>query len=190
MNENYVINGVKYVEVDRKAEVGEKVLVVNAKKVGRDQCAFDNGHVTSVIATSNENYVTVKPCAKIYDSEYRVLEECCVEATANNPQSMLDLIANLARRVTSLEQQLRDTQRNVETWAERTESIIHTLQSPAPWATQEDLAEVMSLARSNESDIRTLDERTQQSTNADRSGAKLLADAFEALARYEAVIRR
>jgi hypothetical protein len=48
---------------------------------------------------------------------------------------LLDLLANLANRVHSLEQQLRDTQRNLETFAEQTES--------------------------NSKDIAMLDERTQ-----------------------------
>jgi predicted RNase H-like nuclease (RuvC/YqgF family) len=45
---------------------------------------------------------------------------------------MLELIANLSRRVHSLEQQLAATQRNIETWAERTENIIYTLESTKP----------------------------------------------------------
>ena len=49
------------------------------------------------------------------------------EDVKKSPEQVIDIIANLARRVTSLEQQLRDTQRNVETWAELTESNTHDI---------------------------------------------------------------
>jgi Mg2+ and Co2+ transporter CorA len=52
-----------------------------------------------------------------------------------NENYVIDVIANLARRVSSLERQLADTQRNLETFAEQTES--------------------------NTQDIAMLDERTQ-----------------------------
>ncbi|MEH7521707.1 hypothetical protein V7149_00270 [Bacillus sp. JJ1503] len=58
------------------------------------------------------------------------------------PDKVIELLANLARRVTSLEQQLKDAQGNVERQAQ-------------------ELAEVKHLAVSNEKDIAALDERTQ-----------------------------
>jgi hypothetical protein len=45
-----------------------------------------------------------------------------VEDVKQSPDKVIDIIANLARRVTSLESQLRATQRNLETFAEQTES--------------------------------------------------------------------
>jgi peptidoglycan hydrolase CwlO-like protein len=60
-----------------------------------------------------------------------------------NENYVIDVIANLANRVHSLEQQLRDTQSNVEKLAE-------------------ELATVKHLADSNEQGIAMLDERTQQ----------------------------
>jgi hypothetical protein len=59
----------------------------------------------------------------------------------DSPQ-VIDLLANLASRVNSLEQQLRDTQRNVERQAE-------------------ELATLRYLGASNEEDIAMLDERSQ-----------------------------
>ncbi|PFP30235.1 hypothetical protein COJ96_05855 [Bacillus sp. AFS073361] len=61
--------------------------------------------------------------------------------------SVVEMLANLARRVTSLEQQLAATQRNLETFAEQTES--------------------------NSEDIRTLDERTQYRTLAKEMARRL-----------------
>lgn len=52
------------------------------------------------------------------------------------------LIANLARRVASLERQLADTQRNLERQAEELEEVRHTQQSPSPWATKEEVIEL------------------------------------------------
>ena len=52
------------------------------------------------------------------------------------------MLANLARRVTSLESQLRDTQRNAEMLAEELMSLKY-------------------LTQSNEGDIRMIDQRTQ-----------------------------
>jgi hypothetical protein len=134
MRKTHVIDGKKYVEVGRKAEVGDYVLVTEfsneivreIRKVVRlsrfngdfyldepidEETYFDN---------NDDRYRTVKPVES---------EECC------DNTKVTDLLANLARRVSSLEQQLRDTQRNLETFAEQTES--------------------------NSEDIRTLDARTQ-----------------------------
>lgn len=48
-------------------------------------------------------------------------------AEAGNDKSVIDLLANLARRVTSLERQLTDTQRNLEKFAQQTESNTHDI---------------------------------------------------------------
>jgi TolA-binding protein len=70
--------------------------------------------------------------------------ECAEQAELSTvaDSQFLDLIANLARRVASLEQQLSATQGNVEKLAE-------------------ELANVKYLTESNEQDIAMLDERTQ-----------------------------
>jgi predicted nucleic acid-binding Zn-ribbon protein len=63
-----------------------------------------------------------------------------------NENYVVDIIANLARRVHSLESQLHDTQGNVEKLAE-------------------ELATVKHLVVSNEQDIAMLDERTMPKEN-------------------------
>lgn len=102
--------------------------------------------------------------APIGIDEYCVLEPIeneseplTVDETQASPE-VVELLANLARRVTQLEEQLRDTQRNVETFAQQTES--------------------------NSEDIRLLGERTTCDCTS-KSGAELLAEAFGALTRYE-----
>jgi uncharacterized protein YeeX (DUF496 family) len=60
----------------------------------------------------------------------------------NNEITIADVLANLVRRVNSLERQLRDTQRNVERQAE-------------------EIATLKYLGASNEEDIAMLDERSQ-----------------------------
>lgn len=163
MSKTHVIDGVTYVEVDRKAEVGEKVYI---SKVPSDYETFEKVFTVSkydddgdLLFEETSNYFT-------RHGDYVVLEPLeTVDESEASPQ-VIDMLANLARRlttaerrVTSLETQLRATQRNLETFAEQTES--------------------------NSEDIRTLYERTNEFTTTSKSGAKLLAEAFAALACYE-----
>jgi aspartate 1-decarboxylase len=116
--------------VERKAEVGDKVIVVNVDDLNSE--GYSAGHIDVATERWNNDHnnatgIDGETGITYFDTEYRVLEpvEPTVEATADNPDSMLDLMANLARRltaleqqearrVTSLEQQLRSTQDNVE----------------------------------------------------------------------------
>lgn len=60
----------------RKALEGEKIIITNAQKGERDRCPFNNGDVLEVVASNVENnYVHVKPFAKIYDDEYITTEK-------------------------------------------------------------------------------------------------------------------
>jgi hypothetical protein len=119
MSKTHVIDGVTYVEVDRKAEVGERVI---------DKSDGEIAEVLDLVTSTNSTYrFGVKIRANgiwIDDSEYYVLEPLPNKETPD----VADLLANLARRVVSLEHkieslcdQLRDTQRNLETFAEQTE---------------------------------------------------------------------
>jgi hypothetical protein len=132
----HVIDGVTYVEVDRKAKIGEKVLV---SKVPSDWETYGEVYTVSefdydedLLFEETDDYFT-------RHGDYVVLEPLeSEEVTVDSSQAseqVIEMLANLARRVTSLERQLADTQRNLETFAEQTES--------------------------NSEDIRTLDERTQ-----------------------------
>lgn len=57
----------------------------------------------------------------------REYDEVDRPAEAGDDKSVIDLLANLARRVTSLECQLTDTQRNLEKFAQQTESNTHDI---------------------------------------------------------------
>jgi hypothetical protein len=130
----HVIDGVTYVEVKRKAEVGEKVLIIDNTSSG-----FKEGHIGTVTSfVFNYEAVVLDGKYAHFHEDYYVLVETGEEATVDQTQAspaVIDMLANLARRVTQLESQLRATQRNLETFAEQTES--------------------------NTQDIAQLDERTQ-----------------------------
>lgn len=144
------IDGNRFQMVNRKAEIGEKVLIVNNEGIPghnglQGEVVFEyNGDV--LVDTESLDYFPY-----VFESEYRVLgpvdnadeELVGVDETQASPE-VLDLLANLARRVTaiervlktptpfatqaeitgvnkrldSVEQQLRDTQGNVERLAE------------------------------------------------------------------------
>jgi hypothetical protein len=148
----HVIDGVEYVEVDRKAKLGDKVVAIRYKG---DACK--PGDVLVCIASDYEDgSIDAKNLSEEHEDaffdtkydEYRVLVPAeqwppLTEDEAEAPSPTIeDLIANLARRVSSLETQLVDSQRNIERQAEELAALKH-------------------LAESNEEDIRTLDERTQ-----------------------------
>ncbi|MEK4970689.1 hypothetical protein MKX29_24095 [Cytobacillus sp. FSL R7-0696] len=158
------IDGERYRLVNRQAEVGEKVLIIGIHgehegDTGVVEYSHNDGSI-SINAGDGFGYFPY-----VYEEEYLVLESLkpveaeplTVDETQASPQ-VIDMLANLARRVTQLEEQLRDTQRNVETFAQ--------------------------LAESNSEDIRLLGERTTCDCTS-KSGAELLAEAFGALTRYE-----
>jgi archaellum component FlaC len=139
MSKTHVIDGVTYVEVERKADVGDYVTYVyNFRRddVVREVQDFDDEGVSF----EDNPYVDSDgiEISGLCHGAYVVLEPLETEAIP----SVTDLLANLARRVSSLEQQLSSTQTNVEKLAE-------------------ELANVKHLTESNEQDIAMLDERTQ-----------------------------
>lgn len=133
MSKTHVIDGKTYVGVERKAKVGEKVIDTSDGEV----C-----EVYGIAESSSDGYrmgVEITPNGIwISDSEYLVLvpvstedwpplTEPALELTANDirwqPDKVIDLLANLARRVSSLEQQLADTQGNVVRHGEELEAV-------------------------------------------------------------------
>jgi archaellum component FlaC len=139
MSKTHVIDGVTYVEVERKADVGDYVTYVyNFRRddVVREVQDFDDEGVSF----EDNPYVDSDgiEISGLCHGAYVVLEPLETEAIP----SVTDLLANLARRVSSLEQQLSSTQTNVEKLAE-------------------ELANVKHLTESNEQDIAMLDERTR-----------------------------
>jgi hypothetical protein len=111
MSKTHVIDGVTYVEVERRANVGEKII----DKI--------DGEIATVLGImgypsgKGRHGVEIRKNGEwVPDSEYHVLEPL------KETPDITDILANLANRVHSLEQQLRDAQRNLETFAEQTES--------------------------------------------------------------------
>jgi hypothetical protein len=175
----HVIDGVTCVEVDRKAQVGEKVIAVNY--LG-SECepgdvlictasgAYDDGSITASFKGDpddedeaffgmdmGDKYLVLEPVKPTLDE---LLSKCTPEnrheeVFAEEPQ-LLDLLANLARRVTSLETQLRGTQNNLEKQAEELANARHRLAKHADrFAAIEDKVEMLT------DDIVTLDSRSQ-----------------------------
>jgi hypothetical protein len=90
--------------------------------------------------------------------------------TPQSSPSVTDLLANLARRVSSLEQQLSDTQGNVEKLAEElagtnnvARKALTATGNHGGWLIRnaERFDKIEELLESNEQDIAMLDERTQ-----------------------------
>lgn len=179
------IDGKRYRMVDRKAEVGDKVIIVNAEDTSGK---YENGSVITAersCCTGVENDTVAdndsNPEGFIRYTEYRVLEpvytcdnceetlgesacsnrkggsycsaKCAdedeelvgVDSSQASPE-VLDLLANLARRVTSLEQQLRDTQGNVERFAQEIETSKQVVINTSN-VTVNDEADIRKVAR-------------------------------------------
>jgi hypothetical protein len=82
-------------------------------------------------------------------------EEVFVDESHASPQ-VIDIIANLARRITSLERQLVLTQNNVERQAEELENAKHRISKHANmFGVVEEKVEMLT------DDVITLDERSQ-----------------------------
>jgi hypothetical protein len=134
MSKTHVIDGVTYVEVEREAEVGDNVWLVNLK------CHTKLTEMNDIDGINED----------INCGDIKVLEP--LEA---DPQ-ITDLLANLARRVNSLEQQLKDTQGNVEKLAEELANTRHRVSKHTTMfgAVEERVGMLTD-------DIITLDERSQ-----------------------------
>jgi hypothetical protein len=138
MARSHVIDGVTYVEVDRYAKEGDKIISKLTEYVfdvilgGLHGKAFTQGGGY----ISKENYNVLEPLES---------EEVTVD-TSQASEQVIEMLANLARRVNSLERQLADTQKNVERQAEELEGVKYNAKKHIERLT---------------CDIITLDERTQ-----------------------------
>jgi hypothetical protein len=115
-----------------KANVGDLILVTNAMFPGGK---YSNGDIFEVIEVNEDNVRTSK--GALFNEEFEIVS-----------QNLLGVIANLARRVSSLEDQLRMTQGNVETLAQESANLSAKLN------------ETSELTEMALSDIVFLDERT------------------------------
>ncbi|WP_445684631.1 hypothetical protein [Bacillus sp. FSL K6-1284] len=95
------IDGELYEMVDREAEVGEKIVIVDAiLSFG----TYHNGDIFDVATKRSASARTA--CGKcIYDEEYRVLVPAESSEEEPQPSDPIDVIANLATRVAELERE-------------------------------------------------------------------------------------
>jgi hypothetical protein len=138
---NVRIDGTVYRRVDRKAYGGEKVLTLNYGDVDAvagdihtvEAAGYDDGSISTEEGAffdteEGDKYVVLEPVEHIDDL---TLTESDIR---NNPRQVIDLIANMAGRLSKLEskverlgtanQQAYDiVSRNVETWAQEIETI-------------------------------------------------------------------
>jgi hypothetical protein len=131
------IDDTRYRLVDRKANEGDKVLVVDGMDSGKiTKCEYIN------------DYIIDDGVSRYWHNQYRVLEPVepadseLVTAEEGDPKSTLDLLANIARRVTELE-------RKFESLESRQKRLMGRIAD-----TEEKLEKILD-------DIVTLDERTQ-----------------------------
>jgi hypothetical protein len=133
---------IRYRLVDRKAKVGEKVLVIDGMDSGKiTKCEYIN------------DYIIDDGVSRYWHNQYRVLEPVepaeLVTAEEGNDKSVIDLLANLARRVTELERKLGEYARKID----GIEADIQNINV--------DLGTVEENVEMALDDIVTLDERTQ-----------------------------
>jgi hypothetical protein len=158
MAKTHVIDGVTYVEVERKADVGD--YVINNKGTEYEACYKVTGYTDEFFPSYKVDY-----SANQYEDEYITsvsidrsitLEPIQTVDTTQASEQVIEMLANLARRVTSLERQLAVTQNNVERQAEELENAKHRISKHATmFGAVEEKVEMLT------DDVITLDERTQ-----------------------------
>jgi len=150
MSKTHVIGGKTYVEVDRKAEVGDKIKSYSDRS-GELYTVKDVDGYFAIVARSFGHV------HGFFHDDYVVLAEVGEEVTVDTSQAspaVIEMFTALSRKIVSLESQLRDTQRNVERQAEELEEL------------KRGVGHIEVLTLSNEDDIRELDERTQSKEDA------------------------
>lgn len=196
------IDGERFRMVDRKAEVGERIIVV-AGTLSYDE--YLNGDVFIVDRTVVESdlehegvVVNNALHSYLYTKEYRVLVPVESEITAADPpQSQEDIIANLVRRVSEIEQQTTELEKDnerqafkiddleqhcgglkddIETWAREVEAIRYTNEElySRLGHVEADTEEFDEKVEMIIDDIVTLDERTNLSQEITISVAELI----------------
>lgn len=151
------IDSIRYRMVDRKAEVGERVIISNVEDLNGN--GYEIGNIFEVGITwarSSEGRSGIDTTCGItlYHEEYRVLVPADSELSAPKPpQSQDDIIANLVRRVSELEQQTTELEKDnerqafkiddleqycgglkddIETWAQEVEALKHEVAEMEP----------------------------------------------------------
>jgi hypothetical protein len=169
MSEFFVHDGKQYRLVNRKAEVGEKVIdLFDEGKIltiieppyncGKEWYSFKTESGTDIAPIGQSEYAVLEPlkpslselCAKITPENRH--EEVTVD-TSQASEQVIEMFTALSRKIVSLERQLADTQRNVERQAEELENARH--RNATKFAIVEDRIEMLT------DDIVTLDSRSQ-----------------------------
>jgi hypothetical protein len=113
------IDNQRYRLVDRKAKVGEKVIVIENFAFGK----IGEIHTIKEVREHHRDYTTDKAPIMNF-GRCLVLEAVepaeLVTAEEGDDKSVLDLLANLARRVTELERKLKENRREFERYADIT----------------------------------------------------------------------
>ncbi|MFC7799228.1 hypothetical protein ACFTRE_14445 [Bacillus subtilis] len=108
------IGGQRYELTDRKAEVGEKVVVVDDEDSSEEFGSFRIGEVGTVESYSSDDmhygiYANVRVSDErdipLYSPEYRVLVPIEAEADEPQPADLIDVVANLAKEVAELKRE-------------------------------------------------------------------------------------
>jgi hypothetical protein len=147
----HFVDGRYYVEVKRSANIGDYVTKDGIlRTVTRINEEWDSVEFDSYV-DEDDDYVCGW-CSEYYKTLEPIGDKECCEASP----SVTDLLANLARRVSSLEQQLSDTQANVEKLAEE---LANTKYRVSKHATMFGYVEDEFVRLTD--DILTLDERSQ-----------------------------
>jgi uncharacterized coiled-coil protein SlyX len=187
-----VIGGVNYVEVERKAKVGDKVLQKdggyvryciyanrweashNGGGISVDKTFYEADFWANGYGLKHEEYVVLEPLKPTLDEllskctpENRH-EEAFVEGTQASEQ-VIEMLTSLSRKIVSLETQLRDAQGNVEKLSQEVAEANHVLKSPSPWATQEDVIELNGIVRKQAEELANA--RRRIAKHADRFAA-------------------
>lgn len=163
------IEGKRYKLVDRKAEVGEQILVAKKKRHNMRDMTVGKAYevISGPFEGGDEDYVEViddeGDQASAIDGSYYVLDPIESEKEVTSPQSTDDIIANLIKRVAELEREnkamlvvyerdqkwtharINGVKDDIETWAQEHEK------------TKRELDDKIEMCID---DIVTLDERT------------------------------
>ncbi|MDK1004038.1 hypothetical protein [Bacillus subtilis] len=108
------IDGGRYELTDRKAEVGEKVIIV-ALDPGL-ATESDLGKVTTVTELCSEDDIETDKLGWVKRSEYRVLVPVeSAEADEPQPADLIDVVSNLATRVADLERTIKRQKDEIDT---------------------------------------------------------------------------
>ena len=171
------IDGTRYRLVDRKAKVGEKVIIVETHP---SLVYTELGEIVEIIETDGDTCGGMfKPHdigekGAVYHFQYRVLEpvepaeaksdlegdDVLTVDETEVPKSVIDLLANLAWRVTELERKLGETNKSQESSETHIFDVIHRIQNEID-GMYDKYREVDDKIEMILDDIVTLDERTQ-----------------------------